>query len=255
MSTEHEWGDWPSGYARVILAETDSTNAEAARRAPLAELPTWILALRQTAARARRGRRWESLKGNFSATLLLSPPEPLASLALRGFVAGLALYDALAAVTGRTDPFALKWPNDMLLDGGKLAGILLESLGSGRSARHLAIGIGVNLAEAPDAADVEAGALKPVSLFGCMGHSVSPENLLAALAPAFAFWERKFAECGFAPIRETWLARAAGLGRTVTARMPSEEITGVFETVDSSGALVLRTADARRAVSAADVYL
>lgn len=143
----------------------------------------------------------------------------------------------------------------MLLDGGKLAGILLESLGSGRSARHLAIGIGVNLAEAPDAADLEAGALKPVSLFDCVGHSVSPENLLAALAPAFAFWDRKFAECGFAPIRETWLTRAAGLGRMVTARMPSEEITGVFETVDSSGALVLRTTEARRAVAAADVYL
>jgi len=238
----------------VILAETDSTNEEAARRAPYVEPPIWILALRQTSPRGRRGRGWVSLEGNFGATLLLPPKEVSSTSALYGFVAGLALFDALVAVVGRHDPFALKWPNDMLLHGGKLAGILLESVSQGAAARYLAIGIGVNLADAPAAADMAADALRPVSLAGGTGQAVSPAELLAALAPAFAAWERKFAERGFAPVRETWLARAAGLGRTITARTPSEEITGVFETIDASGALVLRTPAARRVIAAADVH-
>ena len=255
MSTEQTWNCWPSGYGRVILSETDSTNAEAARRASQSEQPIWILALRQTAARARRGRGWVSLDGNFGATLLRRPTEPFRMTALLGFVAGLALFDALVAVCGRTDSFALKWPNDVLLGGGKLAGILLESHGQGNVVGHLAIGIGVNLAEAPAVNEVEVGALRPVSLVGGTGYLVAPTEFLAALAPIFDIWERKFAELGFRPIREAWLARAAGLGEVVTARMPSREITGVFETIDAKGALVLRTRGERRAISAADIYL
>ncbi len=238
----------------MILAETDSTNAEAARRASGTVSSTWILALHQTAARGRRGRRWVFHEGNFGATLLMRPMEPPEQAALRGFVAGLALFDALVAVTGRSDGLALKWPNDVLLNGGKLAGILLESLGQGGSIRHLAIGIGVNLVSAPAGTAVEADALRPVSLVGDTGHLVSPDALLAALAPAFAGWEGEFARYGFAPVRETWLTRAARLGQTVTARTPSEEIVGEFETIDASGALVLRTSGFRHAIAAADVF-
>jgi len=245
-----------------MLDEVDSTMAEAARRASgavsstvsSAVPPTWILALRQSAARGRRGRRWVSPEGNFAATLSLGPTGPSETVALFGFVAGLALVDALVAVTGRADAFTLKWPNDVLLNGGKLAGILLESVGREGGSRRLSIGIGVNLADAPAVSEVEAGALRPVSLVGETGHAVHPCDLLAALAPAFAGWERRFVTYGFAPVRETWLARAARLGRRVTARTPSEEVTGVFETVDASGALVLRTSDSRRSIAAADVF-
>ena len=142
----------------------DSTNAEALRRAAAGDVgPRWILARRQSAARGRRGRAWAMLPGNFAATLLARPPGPLA---LRSFVAALGLYDAMVAATGRPELFALKWPNDVLLSGGKLAGILLESGAAGT----LAVGIGVNLAAAPAAETLEPGAVTPVSLKGATGH-------------------------------------------------------------------------------------
>src|SRR5918997_1594879 len=116
---------WPAGIGREIFEVLDSTNAEALRRAAAGDAgPLWILARRQTAARGRRGRAWSSPAGNFGATLLLRPEgQP----ALRSFVAALGLFDAMVAVTGRPELFAIKWPNDVLLSGGKLAGILLET--------------------------------------------------------------------------------------------------------------------------------
>ncbi|KMW57825.1 Biotin--protein ligase [Candidatus Rhodobacter oscarellae] len=243
--------DWPHGYARIVLEETDSTNAEAARRAASLAGPAWILAHRQTEARGRRGRPWESPTGNFAATLVLHPTEPPEQVALRSFVAALALHEACVAVTGRPEGFSLKWPNDVLLNGGKLAGILLESLGQGPRLDHLAIGIGVNLAQAPQVEDPKA--LRPVALAET-GAVVAPEEFLNHLASAYAAWEIRFTGFGFAPIREAWLARAARLGDTITARTMREETTGTFETVDNSGALVLSTPKGRVAIQAADVF-
>ncbi|MDJ0626957.1 MAG: biotin--[acetyl-CoA-carboxylase] ligase [Rhodobacter sp.] len=245
---------WPDGYDRIVLDETDNTMAEAARRAPHLAGPTWIFARHQTAARGRRGRIWVNPAGNFSATLVLRPAEPPETVALRSFVAALALYDAIARVTGRPGLLSLKWPNDVLVNGGKVAGILLESSGQGRVIRHLAIGIGVNLARAPDAGAVEQGATPPVSLAEEAGLQIGPEEFLAELAAAYAGWETRFSTYGFAPLREAWLDRAARLGQVITARTGAEEIAGVFETVDKSGALVLNTANGRRAIPAADVY-
>lgn len=237
-----------------MLATTDSTNAEAARLAGRLSGPAWILAHHQTAARGRRGRAWAMPAGNFAATLLLHPTEPPEVVALRSFVAALALFDAFVAATGRPEPFALKWPNDVLLNGGKVAGVLLESAGQGRGVAHLAIGIGVNLAAAPAAAEVEAGALRPVSLLGETGARVTAEEFLDLLAPAYARWERVFTAQGFAPLRAAWLARAARLGQPITARTGRESLLGTFETVDDHGALVLVTAEGRRAIPAADVF-
>src|SRR6056297_3225873 len=140
--------DWPESYDRRVLAEVDSTNAEAARMATELTGPTWIMARNQTAARGRRGRGWANPAGNFAATLVLHPSEPPEQAALRSFVASLALYDGIVAATGRAQGLSLKWPNDVLLNGGKLAGILLESAGHGPRLSHLAIGIGVNLRNA-----------------------------------------------------------------------------------------------------------
>ena len=151
--------DWPDGYGKRVLASIDSTNAEAARIADHLAGPEWILALEQTAGRGRRGRAWVNPVGNFAATLVLHPTEPPEVVALRSFVASLALYDAFVAVTGRPQGLSLKWPNDVLLNGGKVAGILLESVGMARDIRHIGIGIGVNLKEAPGADQVEEGAL------------------------------------------------------------------------------------------------
>ncbi|MGL4281116.1 MAG: biotin--[acetyl-CoA-carboxylase] ligase [Albidovulum sp.] len=245
---------WPEGVARHVLAEVDSTNSEAARLAPALTQPTWIFAHRQTAARGRRGRAWSMPSGNFAATLVMRPEGAPGEAAQRSFIAALALADALGAVAGPGVTISLKWPNDVLLKGGKVAGILLESAGQGRAVSHLAIGIGVNLAEAPPASVLEPGAHPPVSLTGETGISIPPEDFLAPLANAFDRWERQFRSYGFAPIRTAWLARAAKIGQPITARTVTETVEGTFETIAEDGALVLLTAQGRRTIPAADVY-
>lgn len=237
-----------------MLAEVDSTNSEAVRLAPGLTHPTWLLARRQTAARGRRGRAWVSPEGNFFATLLMRPAGGPVAAAQRSFVAALALADALAQAIGPGATLSLKWPNDVLLNGGKVAGILLESAGQAAGVSHLAVGIGVNLIAAPPPEAVETGAVRPVSVLGETGVRLDPETLLDLLAPAFARWDAQLATFGFGPIRTAWLARAARLGQPVTARTLAETVEGTFETIDETGALVLRTAQGRRAISAADVY-
>lgn len=241
MSTD----DWPAGYARQVFDSVDSTLSEAARQAPDLTGPTWFLALEQTAARGRRGRAWSTPRGNFAGTLMMRRTEDPGTAALRSFVTSLALYQTFEAVTGHAQDFALKWPNDVLMKGGKVAGILLESIGD-----HLAIGIGVNLAFAPTPEEVEPGAVTPVHL----GGSVTPEDFLTTLAAKYAPLEDQFKTHGFAPIRRAWLAHAAKLGEVITARTMRDETTGTFEDVDEQGNLVLNTPKGRVAITAADVF-
>ena len=246
--------DWPQGYGLHVLQEVDSTLNEATRIAPTAQGPVWIMAHRQTAARGRRGRTWANPAGNLAATLLMRPKGEPDQSALRSFVAAVAVFDACVSVTGRAAGLSLKWPNDVLLNGGKLAGILLESTGQGRDVSHLSIGIGVNLSEAPGADNVEPGAVRPVSLLSETGTHVTPEDLLSELAAAYAQHETKFTTYGFEPIRTAWLSRAARLGEVITARTANSETVGTFETVDAGGSLVLNTAKGRVSIPAADVY-
>ena len=188
-------------------------------------------------------------KGNFAATLvLLCDGETPDRMALRSFIASLALYDALDAL-GATG-LSLKWPNDVLLNGGKLAGILLESFPQNR----LAIGIGVNLAAAPGADEVEREAVLPVSLASEIGTLIEPAALLAHLAPAYAKHEATFRTLGFEPIRTLWLSRAAKLGEPIRARTGRAEHHGTFTDVDGSGNLVLKTRDGMLSIPAADIF-
>lgn len=246
---------WPEGWDRIVLDETDSTNAHAARIADALTRPTWIMARRQTAARGRRGRVWSMPEGNFAATLVMRPEGEVAHTALRSFVAALALADALGGVTNGEVVITLKWPNDVLLNGGKVAGILLESNGDKRGLRHLAIGIGVNLAALPDTALIEPGATAPVSVLGETGITIAPEALLNALAVAYAGWERQFTTYGFTPIRNAWMARAARVGERISARTMTETISGTFVTVGPDGALVLHDPGGGwHSIPAADVF-
>ena len=245
---------WPEGYSKRVLAEVGSTNAEAARIAPTLAGPEWILGLKQTAGRGRRGREWKAPEGNFAATLVMRPSETPDQVALRSFVAALALFDALDAATGRTDWLSLKWPNDVLLKGGKVAGILLESAGLGQGVGHIAIGIGVNLIAAPRRAELEATAMHPVSVLAETGVRIAPEDFLDLLASAYARHEDTFRTLGFTPIRNLWLSRAARIGEVITARTMRDEVTGTFETVDAQGNLVLKTAKAREMIPAADIF-
>jgi len=231
-----------------VLEEVDSTNAEALRLAPSLDGPCWILARRQTAGRGRLGRRWHDPAGNFAATLALPLDEPPARMALRSFVAALALHDALEAVTGLNGAFQLKWPNDVLLNGGKLSGVLLEA----GADQTLIVGIGVNLRSAPPP-DPDAH-FPPVALRVETGFDIAPEALLDHLAPAFAGWEDCLRLDGFAPVREAFLARAARLGERIRARTPAVTHEGRFETIDAHGALILLTPQGRESIPAADVF-
>lgn len=223
---------------------------EAARRAADITAPTWIMARQQTASRGRRGRVWETPKGNLNATLIFKPQCTPAVAAQRSFLAANALHEALSMYIDRR-ALALKWPNDVLLHGGKVAGILLESSGKGAFVDWLSIGIGVNLTFAPG--NVE-NAFPPVSLAGEGGPHVQPEDFLVTLANAFATQEGKLDRMGFDRIRSDWLANAAKLGEPITAIQGTEVIQGIFDTVDKDGNLVLITGKGPRAIAAADIF-
>lgn len=239
--------DWPRGYDRLILDETDSTNEEARRRVP-ASRPLWIAAHRQSAGRGRQGRAWVSRPGNLYATLLIGRNEPPAALATLSFHAALALADLLAHFAPEAE-VATKWPNDALLNGRKAAGILLENFGAGGGhAANLAIGIGINLAHHPDPAET---LWPPTSLMAETGCAPGFDEALAVLVARLDHW---LAAGEFAAIRPAWLARAARLGQPIEARLPRETVTGVFKDVDADGTLVLRTPQGSRHIAAADIH-
>lgn len=225
--------------------------AEAARRANALDGPTWIMAHTQTAGRGRRGRAWVAPAGNLNATLIFKPAATAAEAARRSFLAANALYAALAIYVP-ADKLALKWPNDVLLSGGKVAGILLESSGQGRFVDWLSIGIGVNLMHIPQG--VTGASFPPTSLKAAGGWDVEPADFLATLANAYATQEDKLAHLGFARIRQDWLRHAARLGEVITARTGKQDITGIFDSIDDDGNLVLITGTGPQTISAADVF-
>lgn len=241
---------WPQGYLLHHLNETDSTNEEARRLALAgAPVPIWILADYQTKGRGRRGREWQAPAGNLTATLLLRPDRPLAQCAQLSFVAALAVAAMVAQFAPAAD-VSLKWPNDVLAERRKIAGILLESAGNEPSRPDwLAVGIGVNLVAHP--ADVEFPATSLVAL----AQVPAPRDALASLAVHWARWYVLWMERGFGPVRDAWLARAAGLGTHIRARLAGGETHGMFEGIDEGGALLLRESPARlRAISAGEVF-
>lgn len=238
--------------ARVIAFERiGSTNAEALARARAGEEgPLWITAERQSAGRGRRGRTWVSEPGNLFATLLLTNPSPSDCLPQLPLVAALAVRDALVSCApGQDARFAVKWPNDLLLDGRKVAGILVEGeTVQGRAS--VAVGIGVNCRHHPGGTAYGAIDLMTAGL------SASPNFVFAALAAAM---DRRLSQWqagrGFAGIRGDWLSHVIGLGEPIRIRMDERELLGVFESIDQAGCLILHHIDGRRErVSAGDVF-
>ena len=242
----------PSGYELKTFDTIDSTNAEARRLVDgNVTKPTWIFSATQTAGRGRQNRPWISDAGNLFCTLLIQPGCTLRDAGQLSFVASLAVADVLAQYSPKTG-IALKWPNDVLLDERKVAGILLETCktGSGR-VDALAIGIGINLVHHPQDTDFPS-----TSLAACQGAKApAPETVLLDLDRCFAVWYETWQEMGFAPVRNAWLERAAGLNELVTARLAQETLSGRFETLAPSGELVLRLPDGEmRKISAADIF-
>ncbi len=236
------------------LEQTDSTNAEARRRAEAGESgPLWIVARRQTAGRGRRGRSWESDSGDLATTLLLTTDKAPAEAAQITFVAALAVADLL---DGFAPPslVTIKWPNDVMLAGRKAAGVLVESGAHPAGGLWLAVGIGVNLAQAPTGTERPATALAD-HLRADVVAAPSPGAAAGRLAEAFAVWLERWRALGFQPILDAWRARTAGLDGPATARLGHETVEGRAEGVAPDGALRLRLADGSlRLISAGDVF-
>ncbi len=239
--------NWPQGYGLVRHAELDSTNSEARRLAEAGEAgPIWIIAEKQNAGRGRRGRSWETLSGNLAATLLVRPKASREAVGQLSFAAALAVAD-VAAHFAPAAAITVKWPNDVLADGRKLAGILLES-GTDSQGGWLAVGIGINLAAAPEGTEFPATALAEFA------GAPSPDDALALLAVRFAHWYDAWMSGGFETLRAAWLARAGGLGLPIRARLPHETRHGVFEGIDSTGALLLNEQGRIHAIAAGEVF-
>src|SRR5258708_23628411 len=226
--------DLPSSASVKFLDFVESRNGEGLGVAKAGEGgPVWIGAKEQGRGRGRRGRAWVSPAGNLHATLMLTDPAPPAAAPQLGFVAGLALHDAaVAAAPALTSRLALKWPNDLLCAGRKIAGILIEGEGD---PVMVAVGIGVNCRHHPDATEF------PATDFAAEGVEVEAATLFDHLAVAMqarlALWNRG---AGFAGVRAAWLSRALGLGQPIRASLPERETTGCFETIDEAGRLGLR---------------
>lgn len=238
----------------LLLDQTDSTNAEARRRADAGETgPLWIVARRQTAGRGRRGRQWESQDGNLFSTLMQLTRKSPAEAAQVTFVAALAIADLLDA-WAPASLVTIKWPNDVMLAGQKASGVLVESGAHESGGLWLAVGIGINLVSAPVGTERPATALA----HHLRGDAASPPTIEAAsakLAAAFDVWMTRWETLGFQPILDAWSARTAGLDGPAVARLGRETIEGRAEGVGPDGALKLRLADGSlRLISAGDVF-
>jgi BirA family biotin operon repressor/biotin-[acetyl-CoA-carboxylase] ligase len=238
-----------AGTRLVALDSIDSTNAEALRLAHAGERgPLWVTARQQTVGRGRRGRTWVSEPGNLYASLLLTDPAPAEHWPELSLVSALAVHDAITGrIPGLASRVALKWPNDLLIDRNKFAGILVE----GEGAAAVAVGIGVNCAHHPAHTDF------PATDLATAGVRTSPESvferLSAAMIARLAQWDRG---AGFATIRNDWLSRAAGIGKPIRVKIGEADVSGVFEDIDASGRLVVRLPDGTmQTVAAGDVSM
>jgi BirA family biotin operon repressor/biotin-[acetyl-CoA-carboxylase] ligase len=249
-------GGFPATAGLIPVIAYDlvgSTNAEALALAAKGERgPLFVAAERQSAGRGRRGREWVSEPGNLYTTLLISDPAPAFVSAQLCFVAALALHDAVLDGCAGLAPsrLKLKWPNDLLLDQAKVAGILIEGVGIADRKIAVAIGFGVNCRHHPSETPY------PATDFAEVGFSLPPGNLLAHLGTR---WEQRVQEWdrgeGFAATREAWVLRASGIGAAVEVRLPQQTLSGIFESVNEEGALLLRRPDGERiAVAAGDVF-
>jgi BirA family biotin operon repressor/biotin-[acetyl-CoA-carboxylase] ligase len=247
----------PSAYRLVSLETVSSTNDEAKRLAAEGEETapdgTIIWAKEQTAGRGRRGREWVSQPGNLYCSLVLRPGVPVAKAAELGFVAALAVYDMLGAIGEPGLQVHCKWPNDILLNDRKVAGILLEAEisggpGDGNIPEWVILGLGVNVGVFPGDTDFPATSFRAENL----GATVI--DCLNDFARHFLKWTNTWREDGFAPIRKNWLWRCHGLGEQIEVRLESETLTGVFTDLDEDGALLLKTGQGMRKITAGDVF-
>lgn len=237
----------PSGYRLAAFETIGSTNDEAKRLVSEgAPEGTVVWARRQTQGRGRQDRTWMSPLGNLYCSIILRPGKSASQIATLGFAAALAAAEAIEPVAPPTRAM-LKWPNDVLLDGCKVAGILLEA---GNNGAWLVIGCGINLAYFPESVPFPA-----ISILAATGFQIAAEDALAGFCGQFDLWYRHWKAEGFAPVREAWLARAHPKGTKLNVRLPTATLNGAFDDLDGDGTLILAGEDgALHRIAAGDVY-
>lgn len=242
------------GQAPVeVFDEIDSTILEARRRAERGELgPVWLIARLQTAGRGRRGRAWASLEGNLLATFLFATSRPPNEIALLGFATGVAIAETIDAMIG-AGRATLKWPNDVLIDGAKAAGILLDSGALPGGGLWAALAFGVNLADAPQGLDQPTTSLR--AILPPDAPAPDPLVFLSQVRPCLEAWAARTQSEGFEPLRRAWLQRAQGLGRDVKVVQGDQVIEGRIAGISLRGELELDTDTGRRLIAAGDVLL
>lgn len=255
-----------AGYRLNGFDTIGSTNSEALAAVAAGDRGgIWFAALQQTAGRGRRGRSWVSPPGNLAASLLIVPDAAPDTVATLGFVAGVALNRALSAVlpTGMVrigidgadaldgrSRIALKWPNDVLADGAKLAGILLEATKTPSGQTAIVVGCGVNVVAAPE------GVPYPATSLRALGVERTAEDVFEALSDAwveaFSIWDDGR---GVGTILQHWRGSAAGIGAPVAVSQDGIVRRGIFETIDAAGRLIIRDDDGSRfPITAGDVH-
>ena len=236
---------------RLNLETVDSTNREAERLFRSGEAgPIWIIAMEQVRGRGRSGRNWVSPPGNLYVTYLFPFTGGMSDAPKLGFVAALAIADAIATLTPGAQT-ELKWPNDCLLNGKKVSGILPENLGSfPDGTRAIALGMGINLAQAPEASATRWPA---TCLAVETGQPADIEAAFSLLAGRLDHWLGRFDAEGFEPVRDAWKSRAAHLGQSILVNDPKGPLDGVFLDLDVEGALLLQTDEGVRRITAGDV--
>ena len=241
----------PDFFSLIALESVGSTNDEARSRAESgAPAGTIVWADRQSAGRGRRGRAWKSPTGNLYCSIILRPEVSPAVAAQLSFVAALALGEGVQGYLPPSATLQYKWPNDVLIDGQKLAGILLESqIGEHGRLEWLLIGAGVNIASSPEDTD------RPATCLNQAGVELSVADVFAVYVHALSAWLSTWEKAGFEPVREAWLRRAIGLGEAIEVRLPNETLNGTFDDLDSSGSLVLVTSQGRQLISAGEVFV
>jgi len=243
----------PPAFALVALDSVSSTMDEARRRAEDgAEDGTLVWALEQTGGRGRLGAGWTSPRGNFYGSLVVRPDCTVAEAAQFGFLAALAIGAAIGSLVPPLIEVTYKWPNDVLVNGKKASGILLESrTGHDGKLEHLIVGTGVNLVSHPsdtrypatDLAAEECGV-------------IDPPTFLEAYARYLVNWVNRWLEQGFEPVRRAWLDHAAGLSEHIQVRLPNETLSGLFSGLGPDGTLLLDTGEGTpRRISAGEVLL
>jgi BirA family transcriptional regulator, biotin operon repressor / biotin---[acetyl-CoA-carboxylase] ligase len=241
-----------AGYRLASFDQIGSTNSEAMTQARAGERgPMWFVTAEQTAGRGRRHRPWIASRGNLAASVLETVDAAPGTAATLGFAAGLALEAALRTVAGPASiGFSLKWPNDVLAGPAKLSGILLEAEALPGGGLAVVVGMGTNVVAAPE------GTPTPATSLLALGIQTTAERLFAALSDGWAecrgIWDQGR---GFGEIRRRWLALAAGLGQPVAVHNGSITVSGIFDTIDDAGCMIIKTsAGATVPVSAGDVH-